>query len=131
MALFVDTSGFLAAADRDDRHHAGMAKAFADALSQGQRLVTHSMVVTETAALMHRRLGHAVAVTFLDALQSMEVVWVDEPIFKKGLERFRRKSPTNLSLVDSVSFAVMAAFTIRHYVGIDSHFENEGFARFS
>lgn len=89
--------------------------------------VTHSMVVTETAALMHRRLGHDVALAFLDAVKSMEVVWVDQPLFHQGLERFRRKSPARLSLVDSVSFAVMAMRSIDSYIGVDSHFENEGF----
>jgi predicted nucleic acid-binding protein len=130
MGLLIDTSGFLAAADRDDRHHPEMAKAFAHALSQKERLVTHSMVVTETAALMHRRLGHDVAMAFLVALKSIDVIWVDQPLFRLGLERFRRKSPTDLSLVDSVSFAVMQTLSIDLYIGVDSHFDGEGFARF-
>ena len=129
MAVFVDTSGFLAAADRDDKHHAAAVKAFKTALKKGRRLVTHSMVATETSALMHRRLGHEVALAFLDSLKNLEVVWIDHPLFAQGVERFRRKSPAGLSLVDSVSFAVMASLSINQYLGIDSHFETEGFTR--
>ena len=129
MAVFVDTSGFLAAADRDDRHHAVAVKAFRATLAKGRRLVTHSMVVTETAALMHRRLGHAVALAFLDSLKNMEVLWVDQSLFAQGLERFRRKSPSDLSLVDTTSFAVMKTLSLNRYIGIDSHFEAEGFKR--
>jgi len=129
MAVFVDTSGFLAAADRDDRHHSTAVKAFKTALTRGRRLVTHVMVVTETSALMHRRLGHDVALAFLDSLESMDVCWVDQPLFEQGLERFRQKSPAGLSLVDSVSFAVMASLSIDRYIGVDSHFEDEGFTR--
>ncbi len=127
MAVFVDTSGFLAAADRDDRHHLTAVKAFTAALSDGQPLVTHSMVVTETSALMHRRLGHDVALAFLDSIKSMEVLWVDHSLFSQGLERFRRKSPAGLSLVDCVSFATMTTLSIHRYIGIDAHFEVEGF----
>jgi len=129
MQLFVDTSGFFAAADRDDIHHEPAAGAFAAASSEGRPLVTHSMVVTETAALMQRRLGHSVALSFLDSLGAVEVVWIDRFLMSQGLERFRLNSPARLSLVDCVSFEVMAMFGMKEYIGFDSHFEREGYSR--
>ena len=129
MQVFVDTSGFLAAADRDDRHHTAAVRSFRKAMAARRNLVTHGMVVAETAALMHRRLGHDVALAFLDSLKSMEVVWVDQFLFAQGLERFRKKKPTTLSLVDTLSFAVMEMLSIDQYIGIDAHFESQGFTQ--
>lgn len=129
MAVFVDTSGFLAAADRDDRHHPIGVEAFKTALGQRLHLVTHSMVVTETSALMRRRLGHDVALAFLDSLSRFEVIWVDQPLFAQGLARFRRRSPAGLSLVDCVSLELMKSLALKSFIGIDAHFKAEGFSR--
>ena len=129
MSIFVDTSGFYAAADRSDRHHEGAAAAFREAVTSGKGLVTHSMVVTETAALMQRRLGHKVALAFLHSLPGFEVIWVDQELLHAAVARFSEARPADLSLVDCVSFTAMRRYGLKHYLGIDAHFDKEGFLR--
>jgi uncharacterized protein len=127
MAVFVDTSGILAASDRDDKHHELAVEAFSKAVEQRLRLATHSMVITECSALMHRRLGHRVALAFLDSLSRFDVYWLDQELFADALARFRLGSPKGLSLVDCASFELMNLLSLRTYIGIDRHFEREGF----
>lgn len=124
---FVDTSALYAAADRDDRHHAEAASSLIKACSRGEALVTHSFVVVETVALIHRRLGHAVARRFLTDLDLFRVVWVDELLYRRAVERFSGSGRSGPSLVDCVSFALMHDWKIRSYLGFDRHFEAEGF----
>lgn len=125
--IFVDTSAFFAAADRDDRHHEEAAFALREAIRRDEELLTHSLVVIETAALVHRRLGHDVAKRFLADLDVFRVVWVDESLYRLGVERYAKSSPTGPSLVDCVSFAVMRRWKIRSVLAFDSLFEDEGF----
>lgn len=123
----MDTSAFFAAADRDDRHHEEAASAIRGAIGRGEVLLTHSFVVIETVALLHRRLGHDVATRFLADLDAFRVEWVDEPLYRMAVERYAKSSRTGPSLVDCVSFAVMRRSRIRSVLAFDRHFDDEGF----
>ncbi len=124
---FVDTSAFFAAADRDDRHHEEATSALRDAVERGEELLTHSFVVVETAALLHRRIGQDVAKKFLNDLDLFRVVWVDDHLYRAGAERYAKSGRTGPSLVDCVSFALIRRWRVRSVLAFDRHFEEEGF----
>ncbi len=123
--IFVDTSALFAAADRDDRHHEEAASAIRDAVRRGEELLTHSLVVVETVALLHRRLGHDVAKRFLDDLDLFRIVWVDEALYRAGVERYARSGRTGPSLVDCVSFALIRRRKVRTILAFGHYFEDE------
>lgn len=124
--IFVDTSALFAAADRDDHHHEEAASAIRNAIRGGEDLVTHSFVVVETVALLHRRLGHDVARRFLKDLDTFRVVWVDEPLYREAVKRYAKSGRAGPSLVDCVSFAVLRRGKFHSVLAFDRHFEEEG-----
>lgn len=128
-SVFVDTSGFYAFLDRDDRFHADAKRLFLQAESEGWTLVTSNYVVHESWALIQARLGWDAVEDFLrELVVRCQVVWVDEQLHALGGARARQARERRLSLTDCVSFEVMLGEACKHYLGDDEHFKNAGFA---
>lgn len=123
MALFVDTSAFYAAADRDDTHHGDASPVFQDRGTAGD-LVTTDHVVVETWLLMRARLGRQGAMAFWDAMASgvVRVLGVDGEGFRLARGIARAWPDQGFSLVDCTSFATMQQRGIREAFSFDGHF---------
>ncbi len=127
-SVFIDTSGFYAFFDRDDRFHAEAKRLFLQAESEGWALFTSSYVIHESWALIQARLGWNAMEDFLRELAPRcRVVWVDERLHALGAARARQARERRLSLTDCVSFEVMLAEGCQFFVGDDEHFEKAGF----
>ena len=74
--IFLDSSGIYALADRDDAKHDEAVRSFQAAGRSGERFVTHSYVLVESAALIQRRLELAQALSFLREADKFIVRWV-------------------------------------------------------
>jgi uncharacterized protein len=120
MSLFVDTSIWYAAADRDD---AGNARARA-VLGAGEALVTTDHVLIETWSLIHHRLHRKAAERFWEGLRSG--VAVLEPVGTADLEAAWDMGSAyrdqDFSIVDRTSFAVMRRLGIERAASLDAHF---------
>lgn len=126
--VFVDTSALYALLDRDDDHHPEARAIWEHMLAAKQLLLTHSYVLVETLALVHRRLGPlAVRAVHHDVVPLLEVVWVDEHLHQRAAEAFVASSTRSGSLVDRVSFAVMRRHGLRQVFAFDDDFRDEGF----
>ena len=125
--ILLDTSACYALANaRDPRHREAVA--VLDALqSAGERLVVHSYVVLEAAALLQSRSGHDTAARFLHDVAGYETVWVDADTHREGLALFTRLKSRDLSLVDCVSFTVMRKRGLTTAFAFDRHFVQQGF----
>ena len=127
-SVFVDTSGFYAFLDRDDRFHAEAKRLFLKSEAGGWALVTSSYVVHESWALIQARLGWDAVEDFLrEMVVRCRIVWVDERLHGLGAARARQARERRLSLTDCVSFEVMLAEGCREYLGDDEHFQAAGF----
>ncbi len=127
-AVFADTSGLLALVNDKDEHHAAAARAFRKLQSRQAPLLTTSHVLVETYALLGRRLGvEAVRAFRADLAPLLEVVWVDQTLHEAGLDLLLKQRRRQLSLVDAVSFVVMAQRRLDEAFAFDPHFEQEGF----
>lgn len=127
-STFVDTSGFYAFLDRDDRFHAEAKRLFLKSEAGGWALVTSSYVVHESWALIQARLGWDAVEDFLrEMVVRCRIVWVDERLHGLGAARARQARERRLSLTDCVSFEVMLAEGCREYLGDDEHFQAAGF----
>jgi predicted nucleic acid-binding protein len=127
MSLFVDTSAWYAAADRDDRSH-GRAT---EVLSQGEALVTSDHVVVETWMLLRHRLGRRAANRFWDGLRSgvAEIATVSAADLQSAWaigEAFRDQ---DFSIVDCSSFAVMLRLGLQRAAAFDDDFAVFRFGR--
>jgi len=124
--ILVDTSAFYAVADASDSFHSRAVRVLESLAAGREPLATHSFVVAETAALLHRRLGHAAAARFLKFIDGMEVIHVDSATFGDAVSRYLKASPSDLSLVDCVSFSVIRQRSIPSCFTFDSHFRDQG-----
>ena len=127
--VFLDTSAVLALMNPLDEHHRRARRAFEVLGAQRAPLLTTSLVLVETYALLGRRLGLAAVRGFRSDLAPLaEVVWTDEPAFESGLDLLLARKKRDLSLVDAVSFVVMRQRGLEHAFAFDPHFEEEGFS---
>ena len=126
--VFLDTSAILALMNPADRHHRRARRAFEELAARRAPLVTTSVVLVETYALLGRRLGLAAVEAFrLDLAPLAEVAWVDESTLESGLDRLLGRKKRDLSLVDALSFLVMRQRGIEQAFAYDPHFTEEGF----
>lgn len=126
--IFLDTSAIYALSDIDDAMHDQALRMFESAESDGEEIVTHNYVLSESAALLQRRLGLQSSLKLLAEAGDFTVIWVDESLHDNAVEYMRRKNSAKLSLVDAVSFQVMTVMGITKYLGFDKHFSDAGFS---
>lgn len=120
MSLFVDTSAFYAALDRNDRHNARSK----DLLAQAKSLLTTDHVLFEAWRLTRDRFGYAVAERFWAGLRagaaSIEhVTTADLDAAWRIGEAF---ADQGFSIVDRTSFAVMERLGVHRAVAFDDDF---------
>jgi predicted nucleic acid-binding protein len=94
--------------------------------------VTTDYVVLEAVAVAQRRWGlDAVRTLVGEYLPLIEVHPVSKEDRDAGLAALLAAGRRQLSLVDCVSFSVMRRLGIREYLGVDPHFEEQGFTQFA
>jgi len=122
-ALFVDTSGFYAVADRSDRHHDEASGLFVSRAHAGD-LRTTDHVFVETWCLIRARLGRKAAMKYWDAMESgvVQVLGVRSEELARARQIARSWPDQEFSLVDCTSFAVMEARGIGEALAFDAHF---------
>jgi len=126
--VFIDTSALLGALNARDSCHEEAAALFAALASRRTRLLTTSYVLLETYALVGRRLGVAQARRFRAEFASLlDIVWVDADLHERGLDVWLRAGSRDLSLVDTVSFALLEELGLREALAFDQHFTDRGF----
>lgn len=132
MTVFVDTSALFALLDADDAGHDLAFPAWSGGIDECAGFVTTNYVVVETIALAQRRLGTHTARTLIDEMLPMiDTIWVTDADHSTGLSLVLMAARRRLSLVDCVSFTVMRRLGIRDYLGVDPHFEEQGFTRYT
>ncbi|MCX6372920.1 MAG: PIN domain-containing protein [Actinobacteria bacterium] len=132
MTVFVDTSALFALLDAEDAEHDLAFSAWSSGIDDCAGFVTTNYVVVETIALVQRRLGIDAVRTLIDEMLPMiDTIWVTEADHTTGLSLVLMAARRHLSLVDCVSFTVMRRMGIRKYLGLDPHFEEQGFTRYA
>ena len=132
MTVFVDTSALFALLDADDAGHGLALPAWNGGVDECAGFVTTNYIVVETTALVQRRLGiHAVRTLIDEMLPMIDTMWVTDADHSTGLSLLLMAARRHLSLVDCVSFTVMRRMGIREYLGLDPHFEEQGFTPYA
>lgn len=127
--VFIDTSAFFAAVDRDDRWHRIASEGFAGLVRERRPVHTTNLVVAEAYVLLLTRLNRTVATRWLEALdipvrfQRRE----DHPQVQKLLHRHPELA---LSYTDALSFLAMDDLSIRQAFTFDRDFQAYGWEVF-
>lgn len=127
--MFIDTSGFFCLIHRDEPEHDDAVQIFDGARDR----CTNNYVLDEFVSLAHaRKLPRSRALEFSKRIladQSIEVIWVDEPMHRLALDPLEQRLDKTYSLCDAVSFIVMRELGVIDAMTTDAHFEQEGFVR--
>ncbi len=126
--VFVDTSAWVAYANRGDPDHA----AVRDVLREFRgRRVTSNYVFDETVTLCRYRLGYDVARAVGEALRDQnacEVIRVTAGDESDAWDLFCDRSDQKYSFTDCTTFVMMRRLGIRLGAALDRDFLREGFA---
>jgi len=121
--VFVDTSGWVAAVDKKDRHHAKV-KDWMES-NRGRRLITTSFVLDETLTLLRRRIGYREARKFGESIfksRVAQLVYISQVGVGEAWKIFVEYYDQEFSFTDCTSFAVMKRMRLVDALAIDKHF---------
>jgi predicted nucleic acid-binding protein len=126
--IFVDTSFWVGLTNRRDTRHQ-QATALLETHHKDP-LVTTNEVRGETWTFLRRRAGHAVAVSFFDAIAAsprVEILRVSETSAADAERWLRQRDDREFSWVDATSFAVMRELRATEAFAFDGDFAAAGF----
>lgn len=130
-AVFLDTSGWLAAVNPRDTHHKAVLETYDDLVDSRISFTTSNLVLAEMHALILRERGSRAAIGMLDAIYTdplYRVIHVDRGIESHAVDNWLRKfSEARFSLTDATSFEIMRTEGITRALALDHHFEVAGF----
>lgn len=130
--LFLDTSYLVALEAADDQHHENASVHWQKLSRSLPLLITTSYVFDEVVTFFNSRNRHTKAVEIGGLLlesPSVELVHVDEALFREAWRYFTRHSDKSYSLTDCVSFVLMKRLRVRAALTFDKHFTRAGFER--
>ena len=126
--IFIDTSFWIAAYNRRDRHN-DEARVLLQT-HDGVPKMTSNHVRGETWTYFRRKEGHRFAVSVIDGLhrsRGLTVAFVSEELEAQALTWLRRRDEREYSFVDATSFALMKSNRIRRALAFDGDFAAAGF----
>jgi len=128
-AWFIDTSALCALADRRESDAAVAVAILRRAQTQRIPLVTTNYVVAESHAMVLRRMGRTVALTFLERLSGTvpNQEWVTAKDVDLAVNVIRQYADQSFSLTDATSFMVMERLGISTAFAFDRDFLRYGF----
>jgi predicted nucleic acid-binding protein len=132
MSVLVDTSALITLLDGEDPEHGACRQAWQQGVVEAEGLITTDYIVLESVAVAQRRWGlDAVRVLVDEFLPLLDVEGVTPEDRTAGVTALLAAGRRRLSLVDCVSFVVMRRRGIRAYMGLDPHFDEQGFTRYA
>jgi predicted nucleic acid-binding protein len=128
MNLFIDTSGFLAVLNQNDRFHLPAKEAWLDILGDDSVLFSSNYVLLEMTALLQHRFGVNALRLFHNTIHPiLHIIWVNQEVHDLAMGVLLSLNRRQLSLVDCTSFQIMRAANLEHAFTFDGHFSEQGF----
>jgi uncharacterized protein len=113
---------------KTEAEHKEVRDGFARLIEEGHPIWTTSLGLAETLALLQHRIGISAARDFDDDIVPLlSVVWVEEDLYRRGVERLWREDRRRLSLVDCLAFEFMKLRGVTTAFAVDPHFREAGF----
>ncbi len=127
---FVDSSAYYALTDPRDDNHAAAVSVAQNLAREGSDLYTTNFVTAEAHSLILNRTDRDTAERFLDRLYagSTHIIRATEGDERRPREIIHQQRDKEYSLVDAISFAVMARLHLRQAWSYDQHFSQFGMA---
>ena len=130
--LFLDSVYLIALEVENDQHHNEASKHWTTLFEVPLTLVTTSYVLDEIVTFLNSRRQHAKAIRVGDNLltaSNIELIHVDENLFRAGWIYFKQYADKTFSLTDCISFVLMKQLEITQALTFDKHFTQAGFVK--
>ena len=129
-AIFIDTSAHYAVINTRDLDHF-RAEQFLKGTTRGSHtLLTTNYIVGETYTLLRRKLGHFMAVGYIEDLPRFcNIVRVEPDDEERAWQIIKQHDDKDYSYVDATSFAVMERLNLKRAFAFDKHFEQYGYQK--
>jgi predicted nucleic acid-binding protein len=128
--IFVDTSAWVALADKDDSHHRDAAASYPSIFKNHKSLVTSNLIIAETYILLLKELRHKAAIEFLERIKASPRIlriYSNEDVETEAEGILAKFADQDFSYTDAVSFVMMKRQRIRKAFCFDKHFVTAGF----
>ncbi len=128
--VFVDTSAWVALADKDDSHHKEAASSYPSIFKNHKTLVTSNLVIAETYIVLLKELRHKAAIEFLERIKASPRILKmcsNENIEAEAEGILAKYMDQDFSYTDAVSFVIMKRQKIKKAFCFDKHFVTAGF----
>jgi predicted nucleic acid-binding protein len=128
--VFVDTSAWVALADKDDSNHKKAAAVYPSLLQNQKGLITSNLIIAETYVLLLNELGHHAALNFLERIKASPRIlkmYSNEDLERDAVEILGKYDDQDFSYADAVSFVIMKRQKMRKAFCFDKHFMKAGF----
>ena len=128
--MFVDTAGWIAAADSRDVKGSAVREARDTWLSSGGLLTTTDYVIDETLTTIRSRLGLDAAEAWwvqIDGSSRLRIESIDEMRRERARILFFGYRDKQFSFTDCCSFVLMRELRIQRVLTLDHHFRQMGF----
>ena len=128
--LFVDSAGWIAAADAADPMNEAVREVRDEWLRDGGEFVTTDYVIDETLTILRRRISLVAAETWwkqVEASMRIRMEWMDASRTERARAIFFKYKDKSFSFTDCTSFAVMRELRLRKALTLNGHFRQAGF----
>ena len=128
--VFLDTSFAIALSVESDAHHKTAIKLSEQLESEQTNLITTTAILLEIGNALSKKRYRQAAVLLLDSLeqdQTVEIIAIDDELYRQAFELFRNRPDKDWGLVDCISFIVMQERGMFEVLTADEHFEQAGF----
>jgi len=128
--IFVDSSAWIALADKDDSHHKEAASNYPSIFKNHKNLITSNLVIAETYIVLLKELRHKAAIEFLERIKGSPrifKIYSNENIETEAEGILAKYMDQDFSYTDAVSFVIMKSQKIRKAFCFDKHFTIAGF----
>jgi predicted nucleic acid-binding protein len=128
--IFVDTSAWIALADKDDSYHIEAASSYPSIFKNHKTLVTSNLVIAETYIILLKELRYKTAIEFLERIKASPrilKIYSNENIETEAEGILVKYVDQDFSYADAVSFVIMKRQKIRKAFCFDKHFVTVGF----
>ena len=128
--MFVDTAGWVAAADSRDANGSSVREFRDQWLSSGGLLTTSDYVIDETLTVIRSRLGLDAAEAWwvqIEGSSRLRIESIDETRREQARTLFFGYRDKQFSFTDCCSFVLMRELRIRCVLTLDPHFRLMGF----
>jgi predicted nucleic acid-binding protein len=129
-ALFLDSAYPIALASATDQHHAAAVRVASALGTTATRLITTRAVLLEIGNSLAKPHLRAIGTALLRGLENdpqVEVVPLNDALYRRGLDLFDSRGDKAWSLTDCISFVVMGERDLTEALTSDQHFEQAGF----